>query len=677
MLKKILSLILATVTCVGFLAGCKDNNSNNSSDENRPTDTQPVKKYAYTDGVHDFTATEANGYIVKNGKTEYAIVVPENLDSNLIVACNDLKSLFEEATGAKLSMITEKGEGLTHNANQKYISIGNTKLFASSGLQIDTAQLGQQGVRILTKDNNVYINSGGSLGCVFGVYDFLEILFNFDQFAEDCYYLDKATDVKLRNFNVTDIPDIEMRIPGWGAVEEGKNNLRFRMRMPYNQSTYIMSVGDVENGATRQSIHNSFNILPPKSSPSAWIADSGQQLCYTAHGDPEQYEAMVDRIAYVMEQSLIEYPVAKYPLLNTLTLTMQDGPGYCNCSACNKAKEKYGTASGAVIVMCNEVMERLDAWMELPENEPYKRDDLTLMFFAYMGFIDAPAHYDEQQGKYVVNHPDLEMRDDVVVYYAVLSGFQYMVDVYDPINESGLENSLKWFDIASSMYLWTYGINFSSYWMPDNCLTFFDSDAYQLFAYGKAKFLYNQCAWNSANFTAFQGLKAYVESKLSWNVTLDADVLIEKWFNAMFKDAAPIMKSLYQAESNYSLILMEKAGRLNSATYLVFNVDRMEYWPYEMLLDWIDMIDDARVAIAGYKLVNPELYTMLKTHIDLEWISPAYALVNIYGESYLKPEVYREMIEYFKSDIYPLAPLMLDEDAGEDGTIQKWIETLK
>ena len=34
-------------------------------------------------------------------------------------------------------------------------------------------------------------------------------------------------------------------------------------------------------------------------------------------------------------------------------------------------------------------------------------------------------------------------------------------------------------------------------------------------------------------------------------------------------------------------------------------------------------------------------------------------------------------IEYFKSDIYPLAPLMLDEDAGEDGMIQKWIETLK
>ena len=671
--KRLCVLVVAAVTSFSFFVGCKK--EDNSGSDNRPSDAQPVKKYTYTNGIHDFTSPQKDGYLVKNNISEYIIVMPEKLDSDLVVACNELKTLFAEATGAKLSTVTDSGEGFVHNASQKYISIGNTKLLESSGLDIDVAKLGPQGVRILTKDNNVYINSGSSIGCVFGVYDFLEILFDFDAFADDCYSLNKQDTVPLRDFNVTDIPDIEMRIPGWGAVLRGGDNYKYRMRMPYDQSTYIMSVGDTENGASRKRIHNSLSILPPSSSPKAWIADSGQQLCYTAHGDSVQYEAMVDRIAYVIERSLIDYPREEYPLQNTVTLTMEDDVGYCACSGCIEAQAKYGTASGAIIVMCNKVMEKVDAWMSLPENEAYRRDNLTLMFFAYMGFINAPAHYDEAQDKYVVNHPDLVMREDVGVYYAILTGFNYNLNVYDPDSESGLINSLKWFDIASSMYLWTYGVNFSSYWMPDNSLAFYNNETLNLFAYGKAKFLYNQCAWNSDNVTAFQGLKAYMDAKLSWNVNVDTNELIDKWFNAMFKDAAPIMKRLYQEETNYSLIMLSKADQLK-ASYLDFNADQIEYWDYGTLLGWLDIIDEARDAIIGYKIVNPELYAVLKEHIDIEWISPAYALMKIYGESYLDPTLYQSIISYFKNDIYQLPTLYLHEDLGMSGALQTWIKTL-
>ena len=93
--------------------------------------------------------------------------------------------------------------------------------------------------------------------------------------------------------------------------------------------------------------------------------------------------------------------------------------------------------------------------MNLTENAAYKRENLTLVFFAYAAFVEAPAHYDESQGKYVINHPDLEMRDDVGVYYAISSGLNYQLNIYDKASEKGVENSLKWFDISSSVYLWT------------------------------------------------------------------------------------------------------------------------------------------------------------------------------------------------------------------------------
>ena len=166
-----------------------------------------------------------------------------------------------------------------------------------------------------------------------------------------------------------------------------------------------------------------------------------------------------------------------------------------------------------------------------------------------------------------------------------------------------------------------------------------------------------------------------MDAKLSWNVNVDTNELIDKWFNAMFKDAAPIMKRLYQEETNYSLIMLSKADQLK-ASYLDFNADQIEYWDYGTLLGWLDIIDEARDAIIGYKIVNPELYAVLKEHIDIEWISPAYALMKIYGESYLDPTLYQSIISYFKNDIYQLPTLYLHEDLGMSGALQTWIKTL-
>ncbi|MBR2385334.1 MAG: DUF4838 domain-containing protein, partial [Clostridia bacterium] len=517
MKNRIIVLLLCIISVCSLAVGCKKT----------PEPSTPVvetsNKYRYTEGVHDFTAPETDEYIVQDGKSDYKILLPAKADSNIIVAESELKFFFEQATGVKLESVVETGDGIEHTENAKYISLGKTKMLESTGIKIDN-RLGTQGLQIVTKDKTVYVVGLNTVGTLNGVYGLLDILFDYEQYAYDCYVINEMRNVKLRNFNVIDIPDIEMRCSSWKLLENNPENLQYRLRMRGN-GEYIMPVGDTENGAVEQTIHNSSNVLPRNAPTSreSWFSDQSgtgadnTQVCYTAHGNQEDYNAMVERIAYVIERSLMKYTPDKYPLRNVVTFTHEDNENtMCRCNWCVEAQQKYGAQSGAAIVLCNNVRAKLEEWMNLPENAAYKRDNLTLVFFAYAAFVEAPAHYDETQKKYVINHPDLKMREDVGVYYAISSGLNYQLNIYDKASERGVENSLKWFDISSSVYLWTYDANFGNYLFRTAGTNFYDTDAYQFFAAGGAKFMYNQCDWSGANATSFQMLDIWLDAKMQW-----------------------------------------------------------------------------------------------------------------------------------------------------------------
>ena len=136
MKKRIISLFLSALCVCSFAFGC-----NGGSGTQTSTGTAR-EKYRYTKGVHNLTAPEANTYMVQNGKCDYQILLPANMDSNLIVAEAELKYFFEEATGVKLSSVVEPKEGMAHTAEGKYISIGSTKMFESAGIDLKADVLG-------------------------------------------------------------------------------------------------------------------------------------------------------------------------------------------------------------------------------------------------------------------------------------------------------------------------------------------------------------------------------------------------------------------------------------------------------------------------------------------------------------------------------------------------------
>ena len=627
-------------------------------------------------GVHDFDVTETNDYIVRNNSTDYIIVLPEKMDSYLTTAKEELISIFQQGTGLTLDSVTE-GEGtLSHQTNGKFISIGDTKMFQDSGLEINRSELGTQAAKIQTKDRTIYLNGGDNHGCIYAVYDLMEIFFNFDAYSYDCVNVDKHDEIKFSEIEVTDIPDIQIRSNSWGFIKENPNNIATRLRTPYDFSSYFLEVGDVEHGQNRGAIHNSLMIIPKaywNSEHPKWFSDSGDQICYCAHGDADELNVLLDQSAKIIEDSLIAFTPDKYPLKNIVTFTMMDNNDICKCPACSAKKEIYGAQSGILIPFMNALRERIQTWMDKEENKDYRREDFNLLFFAYNGYVDAPAHKDETTGKYVLNHPDLQMRDDVGVYYAVSSGWQYQLNIYDEHNQVGVDNFHKWCDIAPYTYLWTYNANFGDYLFHINSTNFYCPDAYQLFANGHTKLLYNQGAWNAYNLTAFQMLAIYLDAKLSWNSNLDMNKLIDGWFEHMFRDGAEDMKKLYNEENLRSLMIMDKIGNLASSGIINTSVSNQDNFPIQTLYELLGYIDDARSKIAPYEIADPELYKTLKEHIDLEWVSPAYYLLNLYGKSYLPSDLYYEMANYFNDEILPLKPFTVSERAG---TLSTWILSL-
>lgn len=634
--------------CTLFLTACNIKKPTGGQQGNS-TEISTVKKDSF-EGTHVYDAPETERYMVKDGKTEYKLVLPSYCSSTVKTARDEFLHLFEKATGIVLNVILDGADendvsgatGLKHSATVKYISIGNTSLLRSSGIEIDKLKLGSDGGRIVTKDSSVYIVGGGDTGTLFAVYTFMSIVFDFEQYYKDCMEIAKGvTDVKLRQFNVTDIPDYEFRANNYGAFSESsldydEDNFRNRMRIVGGSWSYpFMPIHDQYDdiNTTKETIHNVFKYLPKSTyqiDHPEWYSDSGRQICYTAHGDNDSLELMAQECAKKVENSLKLYTPDVYPDMNTATLTMEDNSDACTCTDCTALNEKYQTDAAGAIRLVNRVAKLVDEWMAREENKAYKRENFTLIFFAYNSMVPAPAVYDETTTQWKAMDESVELYKNVGVFLAPNTNFDYQSNIYVDGNEEGRRCIDAWAALTDNIYLWTYSTNFSHYFYMHDSFNFFDTEGYQYFASKGIKYIFNQSQFDQRGaYTAWHCLKMYLDSKMQWNSSLNTNELIDNWFNAMFKEAAPIMKRMFTEVRLQNAVISQENG-FYVAGIAYFAVDKSKYWPLPLLNSWRKYCDQALETVARYKDIDPTLYEQIRKHIEMEWLSPAFITLSLH-----------------------------------------------
>ncbi len=219
-LSKLSIILLLIVTLSLSLFACDDPEG----------ETPPLAEfdppYAFTGGIHDYTNTDSTtDWLVKDGMTSYVLYLPSAQSDQMKIAREEFELLFEDATGIKILSVTDAVEA---SETGKYISFGENALFDSINLnpgdegydaskhisdtEYDKVALDVDGLRIITKGDDIFLLGGSDFGVVNAVYTFMTLHFNFEYYYRNCITIDEnVTDEPLKIFNVKDVPDISRR----------------------------------------------------------------------------------------------------------------------------------------------------------------------------------------------------------------------------------------------------------------------------------------------------------------------------------------------------------------------------------------------------------------------------------------------------------------------------------
>ncbi len=529
-LKRIISIILVLVISVGLFVGCSDSQT---------VETEEKKDYDMEQGID---TSKEKTYYVQNGNSEYKIVIPNEYDVVLEFAANELKSLVMSAGGASLPIIKEKDV----KQGDKYFSLGNTE--SSSFFNADEKQLNQDGFKILTESENVFIKGGNSTATLYGVYDFCEKLMGVRFIAGDCTYVPPISDLYFYPLDIIEIPVFSTRCYFAATTyKEVYNMVRMRLVSPFS-----MKVDEIGNTwaskfyPERQ--HSSYILVDPNEYQSEypeWFRNG--QLCLT-NGIDDKGKIIENGENNLAKQALenLKKWVVNNPNVDNFFVAENDGSSMCDCTSCSASYQANGGYSGTKLIFLNALARGIEEWKETacPERE------IMIWTFAYGASINPPLNADKQPvNEMVVPEPNVGV---MIAYMACqLHTFE---DEFCKQSQQELEYINDWSSLTNNFANYDYQTNFESciFWLPH-----LNNSKAQLIKYhevGSDLVMSTAAPWSGAYYQAL--LDTYVYSKLLWNPYRDVSKLIEE-FNTCYytEDYAQYANDFYYAmESHYAIL---------------------------------------------------------------------------------------------------------------------------
>lgn len=608
MKKRILALTLSCISLFSLAACNQGTEGTSSGNESTQTGTAP-------DNVFE----ELNVDLLKDGATDYVVVIPENADDKTLYASQELVYFFREATGLKLKVVTDTNK--IFKKSSKYLSIGETTLFKQAGLKVDDWMY-DDGVIVDTVEQSVFMCGGGSSGDIYAVYDFLAGQFGYEYYGRETYEIERnVTDMNVLDFDLCYNPSFRDR-GAWGKSTEGysSTNLTRLRHKPYvnvDQSMFMRVGIDMA--------HNSIAYIDgaAEGHEEFWYGTNPTNLCFTAHGDPDEYAALVDQVTKVVKNVIIQDSQGKY-----LLMSLADCEAPCGCSACTEMMKTYGSYAAVMLLLCNDVRPRIQEWFESEEGAPYARENFVFGILAYMGCEDAPVVWDEEKQTYVGMN-GFKMAEGTGILYAPIY-HDYTRSIYDEVNKTTLKNYLGWDALTDNLWMWGYDMNFQGYFEIYDTLSNMqefarfckDRDLQYYFLQGQQV----QCKDNSA----WGHLHTYLNSKIGWNTEIDVLKETKKFFKAFYGPAGDAMYEMYTQMTVHTAYLKETYSKYGGMFGCETSTLKKEFWPKQLLVQWIDEFQEIYKTIDFLKTDNPEMWQEYYDRIRSEEASPLFIILSMY-----------------------------------------------
>lgn len=576
-MKRIIACMLCLITAFGAVlsVGCKKNNDEATTQTITEIGGEPV---AFADGEE---------YLVKNGKSDYKIVVGSTASIVENYAAEELSYFIEKSTGVKLPIVTDAT--VAHDNSAKYISVGETSLLsAQTDIKVDYDELGQNGVTAYTRGNCVYLAGATEYGTLFSVYRFLYYQIGYVAYAYDCVEYNYCQTLKLKNFEYKYTPSLGLTTAS-DAELTGQDKVKAALRM----NIYAAGdggqdmAGNLYNGLW---CHTMPYLVSQTYNPELW---RNEQLCYS---NPLSAELAAETLI----TKYVDAATGPY-----LMLGVTDGKGSCDCDNCVAQEALYGGAGGVQMRFMNDVATRVENYMK--ENGITKR--LVLVAFAYYAYRKPPVVM--KNGEYKAVDPSVIPKTGQVSVGVMFTPIEACYT--HPITDDGTtcksnteiaEDMKGWAAITNYLMMYSYGTNFSSYKYHFNNWSH-EGDSFRFYQRLGLKYYFEQsCSQNG--ISPMSSMRAFVRSRLGWNCAYDTQDLIDEFITHYYGDGAEgVRKYFSEVMENFERIYTLADNECQGIYHGIYTDD---YWTRPLMKSLESYLEEADYLVDLGTSANKEVY---------------------------------------------------------------------
>lgn len=620
--------------------------------------------------------TERIYNLVKNGKSEYVLLIPKRTnsykDKYIDFAVKTFNELLRKSTGVSLSVST--------STVGKFVSIGNTDELKRLSLEND---FGKDGFSVKEINGNLYLYGESDYGAIWAVQEFFERTVDYKFYALDEIKISKKSTIDITGFNVSYTPSIPNRSCGFSIAAD----VEYATGLKGLIGTGTLLDGTRLWGAEKLWVHNHVQLYIQ---PTKYYKEHPEWFVLEKNSfeiDPNKMKAgrmqlclsNVELRAEFAKNLIIQ--IEKQPQVKYFLIGHEDNDSFCSCENCKKAIEKLGT-SGLHMDFINDVARRVESWRvkNAPEREIYVGGlayELTTSFKAPVKTIN---------GEVVPVDDCVVAEKNVFMCFAPIFTPDHARSYSDELNKTLPKVLEKWKKVCNHFTVWLYYGSFRrNFEFVDGIYSIKENiDFYTNLG---AKWFFLETS-NEVGAFSFQAMTLYVLMRLQWNKNLDTNELIEEFGRNYYKVAWKYLKKYFKYCMDYFDKSRKRVQYLTGRPFLygVCQRDTMPvgFWSLNAIYDLSLLLDQADKAIdnANYSLTlkekmhdRIEIERLLLLHVQLEHFNHK---LSDYDEmrtiNTFPKEKILELCDRFEKDVEKFGIKEINGDGPAMKTIQGWRE---
>ena len=448
-----------------------------------------------------------------NRENPVQIVIADKASDVERYAARELKTYIRKICGADCRITAEKNA-----KNIPAVYVGETE-FAKNA-KINFAALGKEEWILQTEKHNLILAGGKPRGTLYAVYEFLENLGIIwaDEVTE---FVPEMKNILIPEGKIQGKPSAAFRHITLGYSPTSTEFKQWNVRMRNTSFANPADMGGCHtfHDFTDKNWKDEYFALTPKGVRSRSINGGGPgQLCLT---HPEVRKEVIRKLRAKIEADRKKYPKENWPLI--YDISQNDNSDYCVCKGCEAALAKYKEHSGILLEFINAVAD--DIIKDYPE--------ILIQTFAYTWTLEAPQNIKPSPNVMIrickLNYPPHYRCDTVRANTHI-------------INKDYHQTYTKWQNMSNHISIWEYWVLYEhAYNFPYISARDIASDI-RYYVDRKAKSFLVEC--EMPHDTSFARFKVWLGYQMLKNHNADFNVLAERFFNAYYGKAAPVMRKL-------------------------------------------------------------------------------------------------------------------------------------